>query len=67
MFGTSTPADAPEYESVKPGAVALVTVTVPAKPAMPLIAVVRFAAVYGRPVPPISTESLPPMRTLNGE
>jgi hypothetical protein len=52
---------------LNPVAEALATLTVPAKPAIPLIAVVRFAAVYGSPVPPTSTESFPPMRTLNGE
>ena len=31
------------------------------------MAVVKFAALYGRPVPPMRAESLPPMRTLNGE
>jgi hypothetical protein len=41
---TSTPADAPVNVTVKPVDVAPVTVAVPGKPAMPLIAVVRFAA-----------------------
>ena len=44
-----------------------VTVTVPANPGIPLIAVWRLAFVYGRPLPPTSTESLPPIRTWNGE
>ena len=52
---------------MKPVAAAPVTVTVPAKPAIALIAAVMFAFVYGWPVPPITAESLPPMRTLNGE
>ena len=42
MFGTSTPAEAPEYVTVKPVDVAFVTVTVPAKPGIALIAFVRI-------------------------
>ena len=38
MLGTSTPADAPPYVTVKPVDAAPVTVTVPAKPGIALIA-----------------------------
>ena len=47
MLGTSTPADAPLYVTVKPVEAAPVTVAVPANPAIALIAVVRLAFVYG--------------------
>ena len=52
---------------MKPVEAAPVTVAVPAKPGIALIAVVRFAFVYGSPPPPITAESLPPIRTWNGE
>ncbi len=47
--GTSIPADAPANVSVKPVLPAPVAVTVPAKPAMPLIAVARLALVSAEP------------------
>ena len=34
---------------------------------MALIAVWMFAFVYGRPLPPITAESFPPIRTWKGE
>jgi hypothetical protein len=67
MFATSVPAAAPLYVTLKPVDAAPVTVTVPAKPGIALIAAVRFALLYGWPDPPITAESLPPTRTLNGE
>ncbi len=42
MFGTSIPAEGPEYVTVKPADDALVTVTVPAKLGIALIAFVRL-------------------------
>ena len=66
-FGTSTPAEAPLYVIVKPVDAAPVTVAVPGKPGTALIAVVRFALLYARPVPPMTAESAPPMRTRKGE
>ena len=67
MFGTSVSAEAPPYVTVKPVAAAPVTVTVPAKPAMPLMAVWMLVLVYASPPDPISAESLPPMRTWKDE
>ena len=52
---------------MKPVAAAPVTVAVPGKPAIALMAAVRFSLVYGIPLPPMRAESLPPMRTRNGE
>jgi hypothetical protein len=57
---TSTPAEAPVNVTVKPVEPAPVTVAVPGNPAMPLIAVVRFALEYWSPPLPMRTESLPP-------
>ena len=63
MFGTSIPAEGPEYVMVKPAAVAFVTVTVPAKPGIALIAFVRIVLLYDSDgVLLMSSESLPPMR-----
>ena len=53
--------------TVKPVEAAPVTVAVPAKPGIALIADVRFAFVYASPLPPMTAESLPPIRTWNGE
>ena len=43
------------------------TVTVPAKPGIALIAVWMFGVAVGWLEPPITAESLPPIRTWNGE
>src|SRR5262245_15588863 len=67
MLGTSVPADAPPYVTANPVEAAPATVAVPAKPAMPLIAVSRFAFEYGGRRPPRTTGSFPPIRTWNGE
>jgi hypothetical protein len=66
-FGTSRPADEAPYVIVKPVDASPVTVTVPAKPEMALIAFWTFVAVYAWLVPPITAESFPPMRTWKGE
>ena len=52
---------------MKPGAAAPLTATVPGNPEMALIAAVRLALLYGRPEPPTTAESLPLIRTWNGE
>ena len=53
MFGTSTPAEAPPYVTVKPVDAAPVTVAVPAKPGIALIAAWMLALLYGWLEPPI--------------
>ncbi len=57
---TSTPAEAPVNVTVNPVFAAFVTVAVPGKPAMALIAVVRFTALYCSPPLPMRTEFAPP-------
>ena len=52
---------------VKPVEAAPVTVAVPAKPGMRVDRGRMFAFVYASPLPPITAESLPPIRTWNGE
>src|SRR5687768_1358285 len=69
MLATSDAVEGPPKTTLKPvpEITAGVTVTVPAKPGIALIAAARLALLYASPEPPMTAESLPPIRTWNGE
>ena len=66
-LGTSRFALAPEYVTVNPVFSVPLTVTVPANPAMALIAAWMPASVYSTPPFPISADFLPPISTRNDD